>query len=110
MREKEEACEQCEIWKEEQEKRWKEDNNTKVCTNKAFQKIERLDRSNPESCLLWLDDMFSMIENHSGNHREELLFNSGGSVQKTLHLISQEAIPDQIKDILSRNHSNLKMP
>ena len=51
-----------------------------------------------------------MIENHGRNHREELLFNSGGSVQKTLYSISQEATPDQIKDILLRNHSNLKIP
>ena len=51
-----------------------------------------------------------MIENHGRNHREELPFNSGGSVQKTLYLISQEATPDQIKDILLRNHSNLKTP
>ena len=54
--------------------------------------------------------MFSMIENHGRNHREELLFNSGRSVQKTLYSISQEATPDQIKDILLRNHSNLKTP
>ena len=49
-----------------------------------------------------------MIENHGRNHREELLFNSGGSVQKTLYSISQEATPEQIKNILLRNHSNLK--
>ena len=54
--------------------------------------------------------MFSMIENHGRNDREELLFNSGRSVQKTLYSISQEATPDQIKDILLRNHSNLKTP
>ena len=54
--------------------------------------------------------MFSMIENHGRNHREELLCNSGRSVQKTLYSISQEAAPDQIKDILLRNYSNLKTP
>ena len=110
MRETEEACEQCKIQKEEQEKRWKEDNNTKVCTNKAFEKIERFDRSNPERCLPWLDEMFSVIEKHGRNHREELLFNSGRRVQYTLHSISQEATSDLIKDILLRNHSNLKTP
>ena len=78
--------------------------------NKAFEKIERFDGSNPERCLQWLDKMFSMIENHGRNHREELLFNGGRSVQKTLYSISQEATPDQIKDILLRNHSNLKTP
>ena len=51
-----------------------------------------------------------MIENHGRNHREELLFNNGGSVQKTLYSVSQEATPDQIQDILLRNHSNLKTP
>ena len=86
------------------------DNNTKVHMNKAFEKIEKFDGSNPERCLPWLDEMFSMIENHGRNHREELLFNSGGSVQKTLYSISQEATPEQIKDILLRNHSNLKTP
>ena len=49
-----------------------------------------------------------MIDNHGRNHREELLFNSGRSVQKTLYSISPEATPEQIKDILLRNHSNLK--
>ena len=57
-----------------------------------------------------LDEMFSMIKNHGRNHREEFLFNSGKSVQKTLYSISQEATPDQTKDILLRNHSNLKKP
>ena len=44
--------------------------------------------------------MFSMIDIHNRNAREELLFNSGGSVQKTLYSISPEATLDQIKDIL----------
>ena len=57
-----------------------------------------------------LEEMFSMTENHGRNHREELLFNSGESVQKTLYSISQESTPEQIKDILLRNHSNLKTP
>ena len=78
--------------------------------NKSFEKIKRFDRSNQERYLPWLDKMFSMIENYGRNHREELLFNSDGSVQKTLYSISQEATPDQIKDILLRNHSNLKTP
>ena len=54
--------------------------------------------------------MFAIIDNHGRNHREELLFNSGGSVQKTLYSISKDATPEQIKDILLRSHSNLKMP
>ena len=51
-----------------------------------------------------------MIHNHNRNPRKELLFNSGGSVQKTLYSISPEATLDQIKNILLRNHSNLKTP
>ena len=52
--------------------------------------------------------MFAMIHNHNRNPREELLLNSGGSVQKTLYSISPEATPDQVKDILLRNHANSK--
>ena len=57
-----------------------------------------------------MEEMFAMIDNHNRNAREELLFNSGGSVQKTLYSISSEATPDQIKDILLHNNSNLKTP
>ena len=110
MQEKEESHEECRKWREERDKRWREDNNNMVCTNKAFEKIERFDGSNPEWCLPWMEEMFAMIDNHNRNLREELLFNSGGSVQKTLYSISPEATPDQIKDILLCNHSNLKTP
>ena len=110
MQEKEEACKECEKQREERDKKWREDNNNKVCTNKAFEKIERFDVSNPEQCLPWLEEMFAMIHNHNSNPGKELLFNSGASVQKTLYCISPEATPDQIKDILLHNHSNLKTP
>ena len=40
MQAKEEAPEECKKQREEREKRWKEDNNTKVHTNKVFEKIE----------------------------------------------------------------------
>ena len=110
MQEKEEAREEHERWREERDKRSREDNNNKVCTNKAFEKIERFDGSNPERCLPWLEEMFAMIHNHNRNPRKELLFNSGTSVQETLYSVSPEATLDQIKDILLRNHSNLKTP
>ena len=110
MQAKEEAGKECKQWREEREKRWKEDNNTKVHTNKTFKKIERFYGSNPERCLPWMEEMFAMMDNHSRNPREELLFNSGGSIQETLYSISPEARPEQIKDILLRNHSNLKTP
>ena len=84
--------------------------NTKVHTIKAFEKIERFDGSNPEQCLPWMEEMFAMIDNHGRNPREDLLFNSGGSIQKTLYSISPDATLEQIKDILLRNHSNIKTP
>ena len=77
MQQKEDAHKESKKWREEREKRWKEDNNTKVHTNKAFKKIERFDGSNPEQCLPWMEEMFAMIHNHNRNPREELLFNSG---------------------------------
>ena len=48
MQEKEEAQEECKRQREERDKRWREDNNNKVHTNKAFEKIERFDGSHPE--------------------------------------------------------------
>ena len=54
--------------------------------------------------------MFAIIDNHNRNSREELLFNSGRIIQKTLYSISTDATPDQIKDFLLCNHSNLKTP
>ena len=110
MQDKGEANKEHEKQREERDKRWREDSNTKVHTNKAFEKIERFDGSNPEWCLPWMEEMFVMTDNHTRNPREELLFNSGGSVQKILYFISPEATPDQIKDILLHNHSNLKTP
>ena len=51
MQEKEDANKECKRRKEEKEKRWRDENNSKVHTNKAFEKIERFDGSNPERCL-----------------------------------------------------------
>ena len=47
MQEKEGPHKECKKWREERDKRWRED-NTKVHTNKAFEKIERFDGYNPE--------------------------------------------------------------
>ena len=49
-----------------------------------------------------------MVHNHRRNPREELLYNSGGSVQKTMYSLSPEATEDEICDIILQNHSNLK--
>ena len=51
-----------------------------------------------------------MSNNYNRDYCEELLLNSGGSVTKTIHNIDVNAIPEQIKDIILCNHSNLKTP
>ena len=74
----------------------------------AFDKVNRFDRSNPDQCLPWMEEIFAMACNHKRNAREELLYNSGGSIQKTLYSLSSEVTEDKICDILLQNHSNLK--
>ena len=51
-----------------------------------------------------------MMNNYDRDYHEELLLNSGGSITKTIHNIDVDAIPEQIKDIVLCNHSNLKTP
>ena len=70
--------------------------------------MNRFDRSNPDQCLPWMEEIFTMAHNHKRNAREELLYNSGGSIQKTLYSLSLEATEDEIHYILLQNHSNLK--
>ena len=55
-----------------------------------------------------MEEIFTMGHNHKRNAREELLYNSGGIIQKTLYSLSLEATEDEIHDILLQNHSNLK--
>ena len=62
----------------------------------------------PTQCLPWMEEIFAMAHNHKRNAREELLYNSGGSIQKTLYSLSPEATEDEICDLLLGNHSNLK--
>ena len=50
------------------------------------------------------------MNNYNRDYCEELLLNSGSSVTKTIHNIDVDATPEQIKDIVLRNHSNLKTP
>ena len=92
----------------EREKKFRDDNNNRNRINKAFKKINRFDGSNPDQCLPWMEEIFAMACNHRRNAREELLYNSGGSIQKTLYSLSPEATEDEICDLLLRNHSNLK--
>ena len=51
-----------------------------------------------------------MMNNYDRDYHEELLLNSGGSVTKAIHVIDVDATPEQIKDIVLHNHSNLKTP
>ena len=96
--------------KEECEKCEKREANQRACINKAFEKIERFDRSNPSRCLPWLEEIHTMSNTYNRDYHEELLLNSGGSITKTIHNIDVDASPEQIKDIVLCNHCNLKIP
>ena len=105
---REDTHEEHERWKEEREKKFRDDNNNRNRINKAFEKVNRFDGSYPDQCLPWMEEIFTMAHNHKRNAREELLYNSGGSIQKTLYSLSPEATEDEIRDLLLQNHSNLK--
>ena len=77
--EREDVCEECERWKEEREKKFREDNNNRNRINKAFEKINRFDGSNPDQCLPWMEEIFTMACKHRRNPKEELLYNSSGA-------------------------------
>ena len=49
-----------------------------------------------------------MAHTHKRNARNELIYNSDGSVQKTLYSLPSDASEDEIRDLLLHNHSNLK--
>ena len=49
-----------------------------------------------------------MARTHKRNARNELIYNSGGSVQKTLYSLPSDALEDEICNLLLHNHSNLK--
>ena len=104
---REDTSEECERWREEREKKFRDDNNRNRI-NKTFEKVNRFDGSNPDQCLPWMEEIFTMAHNHKRNAREEMLYNSGGSIQKTLYFLSPEATEDKIHDLLLQNHSNLK--
>ena len=88
----------------------KREANQRACINKAFEKIEHFDGSNPNRCLPWLEQIHAMSNHYNRDYHEELPLNSGGSITKTIHNIDIDATPEQIKDIVLRNHSNLKTP
>ena len=55
-----------------------------------------------------MEEIFTMACNHQRNPREELLYNSGGSIHKTWYSLSPEAMEDKICNMLLQKHSNLK--
>ena len=94
------ACEECKRWREEREKKFRDDNNNRNRINKAFKKINRFNGSKPDQYLPWMEDIFAMAHNHKRNAREEMLYNSGGSIQKTLYSLSPEAMEDEVCNLL----------
>ena len=55
-----------------------------------------------------MEEIFTMAHTHKRNARNELIYNSGGSVQKTLYSLPSDASENEIHDLLLCNHSNLK--
>ena len=105
---RENTHEQCKREKEERKKKYRDEANDRNRINKAFEKINRFDRSNPDQCLPWMEEIFAMACTHKRNTWNELIYNSGGSVQKTLYSLPSGASEDEICDLLLHNHSNLK--
>ena len=105
---RENAHEQWKREKEEQKKKYRDETNDRNRINKAFAKINRFNGSNPDQCLPWMEETFTMAHTHKRNSRNELIYNSGGSVQKTLYCLTSGALEDEICDLLLQNHSNLK--
>ena len=55
-----------------------------------------------------MEEIFAMARTHKRNTRNKLIYNSSGSVQKTLYSLPSSASEDEIRDLLLHNHSNLK--
>ena len=87
----------------------KHENQQRSRINKAFEKIPRFDGTNPSYCFDWLEQTEALVNEHHGwIYQEELLFNCGTSVSKTIHALPQGATNQSIKDAVLRNHSNLR--
>ena len=77
--------------------------------NKSFEKIPRFDGSTPHYCFDWLEQTEALSNRYPDrNYKEELLFNCGNSVSKTIHAVPEGATNQQIKDAVLHNHSNLR--
>ena len=85
--------------KEEHKRIAKKESQQRAHVNKAFEKINRFDGSDPSYCFSWLEQIHSLVNEHPGrDFREELLFNCGGSVSKTIHATDPDVTPEQVKD------------
>ena len=67
---------------EEHEKCKKREANQRAHINKAFEKIEHFDGSNPNRCLPWLEQIHMMSNNYNRDYHEELFLNSGGRIPR----------------------------
>ena len=100
--------EECEQRKEERKKAEKKETQQHNRVNKSFKKIPRFDGSTPHYCFDWLEQTEALSNRYPDrNYKEELLFNCGDSVSKTIHAAPAGATYQQIKDAVLRNHSNL---
>ena len=94
--------------KEERKKAEKKETQQCNRVNKSFEKIPRFDGSAPHYCFDWLEQTEALSNRYPDrNYKEELLFNCGDSVSKTIHAVPEGATNQQIKDAVLRNHSNL---
>ena len=89
--------------KEEHEKCEKNEANQRAHINKAFEKIEHFDGSNPSRCFPWLEQIHTMSNHYNRDYRKELLLNSGDSITKTIHNIKIDITLEQIEDIVLCN-------
>ena len=79
--------------------------------NKSFEKIPRFNGTNPAYCFDWLTQIEALVNDNKGrNNREELLFNCGISVIKTIQAIPQRTSHQEIKDAVLHNHLDLRTP
>ena len=93
--------------KEERKKAEKKEKQQHNRVNK-FKKIPRFDGSASHYCFDWLEQTEALSNRYPDrNYKEELLFNCGDSVSKTIHAVPEGATNQQIKDAVQCNHSNL---
>ena len=101
--------EECKQRKEERKKAEKKEMQQHNRVNKSFEKIPRFNGSAPHYCFDWMEQTEALSKRYPvRNYIEELLFNCGDSVSKTINAVPQGATNQQIKDAVLHNHSNLR--